>query len=331
MKAIYLNSNADTVHRVYAQRQQERLTRLVEIDPQTVYSASQLSTQDLRDTEAVFSTWGMPTLSAQEIERCLPNLKEVYYAAGTVQAFARPFLERGVRVFSAWQANAVPVARYTVAQILLAVKGYFRVQPACRYSREAAYALFSEYPGSYEVRVGLLGCGAIGRRVAQLLSGMDMEVLVYDPFLSEERAEQLGVRKTTMEEIFSTCLVVSNHLANLPSTVGIIRREHLLSMLPHSTFINTGRGPQLCEQDLFDMLTLDPTRTALLDVMTEEGRSVENPLNQLQNCLITPHIAGSSGHEVRRMADYMLDTFEAVRAGQPSEYEVTLSMLESMA
>lgn len=167
--------------------------------------------------------------------------------------------------------------------------------------------------------------------MAELLVGMDMEVLVFDPFLSEEQAAALGVRKADMAEIFATCQVVSNHLANLPATVGIIKREHLLSMLPYSTFINTGRGPQLDEQDLFDMLVQDSTRTALLDVMTEEGKSVANPLNQLENCLITPHIAGSSGREVRRMADYMLDTFERVRAGQPSDYEVTMKMLESMA
>ena len=79
------------------------------------------------------------------------------------------------------------------------------------------------------------------------------------------------------------------------------------------------------------MLTLDPTRTALLDVLTDEGESVKKPLNQLENCLITPHIAGSSGQEVRRMADYMFDAFEAVRAGQPSSYEVTMDMLERMA
>ena len=331
MKAIFVNDNAPMVARVYAERQRQRLTGLVEICPQRVYGGEDIRQADLRGVEVAFSTWGMPALSAEEIGRCLPDLKELYYAAGSVQGFARPFLERGVRVFSAWQANAVPVARYAAAQILLAVKGFFRVQPACRYSRQAAHELFSHYPGSYEVRVGLLGCGAIGRRVAELLAGMDMEIVIFDPFLSEEQARALGVRKASLEEVFATCEVVSNHLANLPATVGIIRREHLLSMRPYSTFINTGRGPQLDERDLFDMLTLDPTRTALLDVLTDEGESVKKPLNQLENCLITPHIAGSSGQEVRRMADYMLDAFEAVRAGQPSSYEVTMDMLERMA
>jgi len=331
MKAIYLCENEKSVRRVYAQKQQERLGTLVDMDQTVVYTAESIKQADLRGVEAVFSTWGMLKLSGEEIKKYLPDLKEVYYGAGSVQGFARPFLENGIRVFSAWQANAIPVVRYTVAQILLAVKGYFRVQPACRESREAAHEIFGHYPGSYDVKIGLLGCGAIGRRVAEMLRGLDMEILVFDPFLSEEAASELGVVKTTMEQIFAECLVVSNHLANLPETVGIIKREHLLSMQPYSTFINTGRGPQLNEQDLFDMLTQDPTRTALLDVMTQEQYSVRNPLNLLSNCLITPHIAGSSGQEVRRMAEYMMDAFEKVRAGQVCDYEVSLKMLESMA
>ena len=331
MKAIYLCDSKDNVRRVYAQKQQQRLCALTEIDPDVVYTRQSIREADLRGVGAAFSAWGMPSLSEEEIEKYLPDLKEVYYGAGSVQSFARPFLNKGIRVFSAWQANAVPVVRYTVAQILLAVKGFFRVQPACRHSREAAHEIFTNYPGSYDVKIGLLGCGAIGRRVAQMLSGLDMEVLVFDPFLSEQAAQELGVIKTSMEEIFASCLVVSNHLANLPETRGIIKREHLLSMQPYSTFINTGRGPQLNEQDLFDMLTIDPTRTALLDVMTQEQDSVSSPLNLLENCLITPHIAGSSGQEVRRMADYMLDAYEKVRAGQACDYEVSLKMLESMA
>ena len=248
-----------------------------------------------------------------------------------MQSFARPFLESGVRVFSAWQANAVPVVQYTFAQIVLALTGYFAVQPLTRTDRAAAGKLFASYPGIFDVKVGLLGCGAIGSRLAEMLKQLDVEVLAYDPFLSEERARELNVRKADMAEIFAECEVVSNHLANLPETQGIIGREHLLSMKPYSTFINTGRGPQLDEKDLFDMLTLDPTRTALLDVMTEEHLSDTNPLNTLPNCLITPHIAGSSGLEVRRMADYMIEAFDCFVSESVCSYEVNLEMLRTMA
>lgn len=79
------------------------------------------------------------------------------------------------------------------------------------------------------------------------------------------------------------------------------------------------------------MLTLDPTRWALLDVMTDEGHSDTNPLNALPNCLITPHIAGSSGFEVCRMANYIIEAFDCVVANRSCAYEVFEKMLETMA
>ena len=92
MKAIYLNNNEPTVRRVYAERQRERLSALAQIDQNRVYGAEDLRDGGLEDVEAAFSTWGMPRLSVEEIEKYLPGLKEIYYAAGSVQDFARPFL-----------------------------------------------------------------------------------------------------------------------------------------------------------------------------------------------------------------------------------------------
>lgn len=328
MKAAYLCSNPETITRVYAERQHAALQSRVGLVDGV---CTDVRDGRLRDVEAVFSTWGMPSCTEEEIREYLPGLRAVFYAAGSVQGFARPFLNAGVRVFSAWQANAVPVAQYTFAQILLALKGYFAVQDATRRSRGEAQKLFENYPGVYGVRVGLLGCGAIGGRVAELLRSTDVEVLVYDPFLPDDRAAALNVRRTTLDEIFATCDVISNHLANLPETVGIIRRHHFLSMRSYATFINTGRGPQLSETDLLDALVADPTRFALIDVMTDEAHSDGNPLNQLPNCKITPHIAGSSGREVCRMADYMLSALSAYVSAIPSPHEVTLPMLSTLA
>ena len=328
MKAAFVGSSVSQFERVYAQRQREALHARVELLPGVFES---VENEELKDVEVIFTTWGMFPCTREQIRTYLPNLKELYYGAGSVQHFALPFLQEDVRVFSAWKANGVPVAEFTFSQIMLALKGFFTVQQLTRTNRKAAQERFSHYPGGFDVKVGLLGCGAVGSGVARLLMQTDVEVLVYDPFLPDARAAELGVQKAEMAEIFARCDVVSNHLANLPTTVGIIKREHLLSMKPYSTFINTGRGPQLDEKDLYDMLTLDPTRTALLDVMTEEHASDTNPLNALPNCFITPHIAGSSGFEVRRMADYMIEAFDAVRSGRDCGYEVTIKMLESMA
>lgn len=328
MKAAYLCTNPGAISYVYGEKQHEMVEMRVELLPGIFTSVHD---ERLKDVEAVFSTWGMPVCTEEEIREYMPKLRYVFYAAGTVQNFARPFLNCGIRVFSAWQANAVPVVEFAHAQIMLALKGYFQTRQAMKHGRHEGRSVFENYPGVFDVKVGLLGCGAIGSRVAEKLKVSDVEVLVFDPFLSDERANALNVRKTDLDEIFAECDVVSNHLANLPETVGIIRREHLMSMKPYSTFINTGRGPQLDEKDLYDMLTADKTRFALLDVMTDEENSDTKPLNSLDNCWITPHIAGSSGYEVRRMAEYMIEAWEKVTTGQACSYEVTEKMLETMA
>lgn len=328
MKSLYLCESPDNVDYVYGAGQKSRLASLTENDGR-VCRLSDLAGGS--DAEVIFSTWGMPRVEEADIPRLFPKLKAVFYAAGSVQAFAEPFLRSGVAVFSAWQANAVPVAQYTLAQITLAVKGYFTAQRLFRTSRKQAQEAVRHYPGLYEIRVGLLGLGGVGSAVAKLLRPYGFEVLGCDPYVSDERMAELGVRRASMEEIFASCDVVSNHLPNLPATRGIIRREHLFSMKEYATFINTGRGPQLDEGDLYELLTQRDDLTALLDVLTDEADADNNPLNRLPNCLITPHIAGSMGNEVHRMAEYMLDEFERWRDGRETPFRVTLNMLETMA
>lgn len=324
MKAILL-CESDAWTRVYGPAQLKRLGTIVNLEPHAFQFA------DAPNAELIFSTWGMPAISADEIAQRFPRLRAVFYAAGSVQHFARPFLARGVRIMSAWHANAVPVAEYTVAQILLAAKGFYAVQRAMQKSRAHAAQIAADYPGMYDIKIGLLGCGAIGRLVAEKLKEFACEVSVFDPFVSDDVLTSLGARRASMEEIFAECDIVSNHLANLPATQGIIRRAHFFSMRDCATFINTGRGAQLNERDLADMLVAKPRATVLLDVLEDEAKTDSNPLSALPNCFITPHIAGSSGNEVRRMAEYMIDDCARFLAGDAPLYEVTLPMLETMA
>ena len=93
--------------------------------------------ESFRDTEYIFSTWGMPVFTEEEIKEYLPGLRAVFYGAGSVQSFARPFLNCGVKVFSAWAANAVPVAEYTVAQIILANTYHLYLRPGMKILEEA--------------------------------------------------------------------------------------------------------------------------------------------------------------------------------------------------
>jgi phosphoglycerate dehydrogenase-like enzyme len=274
----------------------------------------------------------MPSMSEEEIKRCLPSLKCVFYAAGSVQAFARPFLACGVKVFSAWAANAIPVVEYTLAQIILANKGFFaHSREMKKGNREAGKIMKAGYPGNYGENIGIIGVGMIGSQVAERLKEYRLNVLAFDPFLSEARAESLGIKKVSLDELFSTCRVITNHMANNDQTKGMLDYKYFSKMMPYSTFINTGRGAQVVEADLVRVLEERPDVTAILDVTFPEPPAEGHAFYSLPNCFLTPHIAGSLMNETHRMAEYIIEEYKCFIGGKPCRYEVSEKMLETMA
>lgn len=329
-KAAFFTNSPSQIDRVYGEGRKERLASALEFYPDIVGSVNfEASLPRLQELQFIFSVWGMPELTVEQIKR-LPALKVLFYAAGSVQYFARPFLQSGVQVVSAWAANGVPVAQFTVAQIFLAAKGYFTAARLCR-TAQGREQFSSPYAGLYGATISLLGAGMIGKKVIELLRPHGLEILVFDPYLSEAMAEELGVKKVSLEEAFKRGVVVSNHLANLPATVGMLRRDLFESMRPYAAFINTGRGATVDEAGMLAVLEKRPDLTALLDVTEPEPPSPDSPIYRLGNVLLSPHIAGSIGREVLRQADCVTEEFERYQRGEKMLYGVTLEMLETMA
>lgn len=288
-------------------------------------------TDACRKAEYIFSTWGMEHFSEEEIKDYFPNAKCLFYAAGSVQAFAAEFLNCGIRVFSAWKANAVPVAEYTYAQIMLALKGFYRASRKSRiqYYKMAKYA--DKCGGAYNAKIGIIGVGSIGGAVAEKLKENDVEVYYYDPYLPRGIAEKLNIKSATLEEIFSSCDVITNHLANKEELTGILSGKLFDMMKPYAVFINTGRGRQVDEKGLVKAMKKVKTRTALLDVLVREPLNPFSAIARCKNIIVTPHIAGSLGREVVRMAEYMINDAERIDNGEAPFYEVTAQMLKTMA
>ncbi|MDB5102562.1 MAG: hypothetical protein JWP91_251 [Fibrobacteres bacterium] len=331
MRAALCGNQAWQLDRVFARGRRAELETLVSLHPEYV-SAAELGRQaaSLQEVEVLFSTWGMDEGFARALAT-LPRLKAFFYAAGSVQHFARPLLDRDITVVSAWAANAVPVAQFTLAQILLSLKGYFRNLREVRQPGNRGRALETAAPGIFDETVALLGCGMVGRRVADLLRPFGLDLVVHDPFLPESDAAELGLRKVSLAEAFSTSMVVSNHLADLPPTRGMLDRGLFASMRPGATFINTGRGATVSEPDLAEVLRARPDLTALLDVTFPEPPAADSLWYALENAHLSSHIAGSNGNEVVRLADYCLEEFRAFREGRPLKYRVSREMLEKMA
>ncbi len=278
--------------------------------------------------EYLFSGWGMVPVGAEFLQR-FPSLRAIFYGAGSVKHIVTEAMwERGIVLTSAVSINAIPVAEFTLSQILYAMKRGWQHVFALRRNRR-----FERQPasGAYRSVVGLISLGEIGRRVAQRLQGFDMVVLAYDPFVSQEDAESLGVRLVSLQEIFERADVVSCHAPLLTGTERMIRGEHFQSMKANATFINTARGEIIDEEEMIAALHRRPDLFAILDVTAPEPPLENSPLYQLDNVVLTPHIAGSNDSESRRMGDFMIDEFNRFQRGEPLQGQVTRAMLDRMA
>lgn len=331
MKIALFGSDRLKFSKVYTDEVLLYLGKYGELSPRISKKNIAEYTDFLADCEIGFATWGMPKFTSEEIRKYMPKLKAIFYAAGTVQYFAKPFLENGVRIFSAYAANAVPVTEYTFAQITLAAKGFYQSSKFYRLLPLYSFAFADSSTGIYKCKVGLVGLGAIGKAVAEKLKTLDVEVYAYDPFVSEESAKALNVTLVDLDTLFSQCDIISNHLANKKELENIFNYRLFKKMKKHSTFINTGRGAQVAEYSLALSLWLHPSRTFVGDVLKREYIPYINPLFWCPNAVITPHIAGSIGNEPQRMAYYMAEEFERFLSGEENKYEITLEALEKMA
>lgn len=280
----------------------------------------------LEQVEIIFGGWGTRRLDARFLAGT-PALKAVFYTAGSLRGVVTDdFWQADIPVTSAYAANAVPVAEFTFAQIILALKKAQKLTRLCRENRrwERSRIDSEPIPGCFDSTVGVVSPGTIGARVVNLLKNLDLKIKVYD-------IAPNAPLYAPLEEIFAECDVISLHTALLPDTAGMITRELLFSMKEGAALINTARGGLIDEQALIEVLTARPDITAHLDVLHPEPPPAGSPLFALPNLFITPHIAGSMGSECRRMGESAIAECRRFLAGEPLQWQVTRKMMETMA
>ena len=315
---------------VYGQGRRERLEEIVSLYPHVVRGNNfDAHADSLRDVEVIFATWGMPNLSDAQLGR-MPNLEAVFYAAGNVKAFAQQLIDHDILLVSAWAINAIPVAEMALAQVLLSCRGYYRAMRRFSDNHDGNQAKSFNRTGVFGETVGLIGMGMIGKRLAKHLQDFSFKVIANDPFLSEEQASDLGVERVSLEDLFRRSHIVSNHIPDIPSTKNVLTGSQFESMREGATFINTGRGAQIAEPDLIRALKDRPDLTALLDVTYPEPPPDDSELWTLPNVWISPHVGGSVGDEVVRMADCAIEEFIAWESGKSLRYQVTREVLATM-
>lgn len=271
----------------------------------------------LAEVEILLTSWGVPRLTLERLER-MPKLRAVFHCAGTVRSFATDELwERGILVTNGADANAIPVAEFTFASIVLAgKKAHVLANDARAHREDWSYTTQRGELGNIGRVIGVIGFSRIGRRVVQLAQQLqDVTVLVCDPHADPLAVTAAGGRLVPLEELLPASDIVTVHAPALTETRHMIGAAELLAMKDHATLINTARG-SLVDTAALEAECATGRINALLDVTEPEPLPATSVLYDLPNVTITPHIAGSLGTETRRMSDAALDDLERYLSGQ---------------
>lgn len=320
---VLLAMDPELEPRLFTPAQRARLARVAEVHPAVVGDWGQPGAlAALADADALLTFWGAPRLDTAVLDAA-PKLRAVAHAAGSVKGFLPPeVFDRGIVVSSATEANARPVAEFTLAMIILAGKNAFTIRE--RYRAERRREIWQhEYAdaGNYDRVVGIIGASRTGRQVIRLLKEYAFQVVVYDPYLSAAAAAELGVAKVELPELCAAAHIVSVHAPALPETRHMIDADCLALMRDGATFINTARG-SLVDTAALTAELVSGRINAIVDVTDPEILPADSPLYELPNVMLTPHIAGSLGRELRRMAASAIGELERFAAGEPFRFPV---------
>lgn len=217
--------------------------------------------------------------------------------------------EKGIKVMNAPGRLAVPVSEFTVGLMIAEMKNIVRSnirvlnhdfsdEPFCN----------TDYTVNLKGKnVGIVGCGAVGRRVAKIMKAFEANVLVYDPFCKKEDLEAEGYQAMELNELCKEADVISMHFRLTPETKGMLGKEQFALMKPTCVLINTARAGLVDEDAMMDALLSHKIGGAGLDVWHQEPLPENHPFYTMDNVTLTSHQAGWSSNAFEMTVDIMLN------------------------
>ena len=241
------------------------------------------------DADVLITCWGTCKYSKADVEK-MPNLKLIAHSGGTlVPVVEQDVFESNVQVISGNNVFAKSVAEGALCYALDALR---RIEFYSNEVREGRWRTAEfQNRGLIGKTVGIVGFGTIAQHFVELIRWFECDVLIYSSHLTNEEAAKYGARTASLEEIFSTCDVISIHAANNAKTKGMVTREMLESMKQDALIVNTARGGVIDEEAMFELL-LSGRICGALDVFQQEPLPVDHPIRKCKNVLLMPHMGG---------------------------------------
>ncbi|MCU6707579.1 hydroxyacid dehydrogenase [Paenibacillus sp. J5C_2022] len=318
-----------TLNRIFHDRHLEQLRQLGNVrlhNYDQALTTSQLAEQ-LTDADIAITSWGSRELT-EDLLAHAPNLKAVLHAAGTVKGIVTPEVwGKGIRVSSGAEALGIGVAETALGLTIASLKDMWRLS---QYMREGGWGGTDRVTELYGIKVGVVGAGNAGRHYVKLMRNFEVELLLYDPLVTEEQAAAMGATKVSFQQLLTQSNVISIHAPALPETYRMFNDDAFGLMKDDCILINTARGAIIDEAALVQHLRRGRL-FACLDVTDPEPPAVDHPFRALPNVVLLPHIAGSVNNGLYRLGAFTIGDLQRLLNGEPMRGEVTEAQLHTIA
>lgn len=299
---------------------EKRGPEIEDVDPQIL--------SDGADKEALLGLF-VP-VSSKVMEK-MPNLRIVGVSrAGLENVNVEEATKRGILVFNVMGRNAHAVSDFAVGMMLSEARNIARAHASIKEGGwRKTFSNSDDVPELNGKTVGLVGYGNIGRLVAKKLSGFEVNVVVYDPYMSEESMKAEGVRKVELNELFEISDFVSVHARLTEKNKKMIGKEQFDLMKPTAIFVNTGRAGLVDQDALADTLEAKKILGAALDVFTTEPIPEDSRFLSLDNVTLTTHIAGTTADALRNSPYLLVEDIKKFMTDNSPRFIVNPEVLEN--
>lgn len=316
---------------VFSEKYYERLRKQGDL---FVYDKDDFTDMDyvhdfVKGSDVIITSWNSPKISKEILDLC-PDLKLVLHAAGSIKPImSDEYVAKKIPISNSACAIGEGVAETALGFALSACKGFYQL------NARTSKGLWEEnrdiiVKDFYDIKVGVISGGFVGRHMVKLLKNFHVDILMYDPILSKEQIEEIGATKVELNELMAECDVVTIHAPSIPATDNMINAENLKLMKDGAVLINTARGSIINEKDLIKELTKGRI-FACIDVTNPEPPVANNELRFLDNVVLTPHIAGTVSNGLKRIALHVCEELERFNKGEKLKAGVNLDNLDKLA
>lgn len=293
----------------------ERLSKLEELGEFKIYYGSRPDDgtfiDRIGDANAVISGWGL----SNAVLAASPNLEIISFTGLGASTFIdlTETARRNITVTHVLSA-AETIAEHTMGLMLDTARHISRLD------RDIRQGHWNMDLASMDIRgktLGLVGFGRIAQAVVPLALAFGMKVICWTRNPSHERADRFGIVFVDLDQLLASSDVVSLHLLSTPETEGLLNADRLKLIKPGALLINTARSQILDEKALVELLNSGQIRAAGVDVFDEEPIAPDHPFTELDNIVMTPHVAYNSPEALAEMYDTAIDNLVAYYSGNP--------------